>query len=88
MEAERELFFLQVTKVVDATKRWTLFVDGSSNLKGTGLGVVLTSPKEDIIERVICCAFKTTNKEGEALIARLLLVKDMNAKDFLVKGNS
>lgn len=62
-------------------------VDGSSNSKETGLGIVLTSPEGDTIERVVRCAFKRTNNEAkyEAMIAGLSLAREMGVKDLLVK---
>ncbi|KAL5566007.1 hypothetical protein UlMin_029171 [Ulmus minor] len=50
---------------------WTLSVDGSSNMSGAGLGLVLISPEGDIIQQAIKCGFKATNNEAEyeALIA-------------------
>ena len=36
---------------------WTLHVDGSSNFKGSGLGLVLTSLNGDKIEQSIRCGF-------------------------------
>ncbi|KAL5546495.1 hypothetical protein UlMin_006182 [Ulmus minor] len=58
---------------------WTLSVDGSSNMSGAGLGLVLISPEGDIIQQAIKCGFKATNNEAEyeALIAGLMLAKDM-----------
>ena len=34
----------------DSTQRWILSVDGSSNLKGSGAGVVLEGPGEMVLE--------------------------------------
>ncbi|KAL5551104.1 hypothetical protein UlMin_001280 [Ulmus minor] len=58
---------------------WTLSVDGSSNMSGAGLGLVLISPEGEIIQQAIKCGFKATNNEAEyeALIAGLMLAKDM-----------
>ncbi|KAL5557494.1 hypothetical protein UlMin_039730 [Ulmus minor] len=58
---------------------WTLSVDGSSNMSGAGLGLVLISPEGDIIQQAIKCGFKATNNEAEyeAFIAGLMLAKDM-----------
>ncbi|KAL5562066.1 hypothetical protein UlMin_031813 [Ulmus minor] len=44
---------------------WTLSVDGSSNMSGAGLGLVLISPEGDIIQQAIKCGFKATNNEAE-----------------------
>ncbi|KAL5808663.1 hypothetical protein ACOSQ3_029354 [Xanthoceras sorbifolium] len=77
--AEEEL----CTMSCDTPKEeWTLAVDGSSNARGSGLGVVLTSPKGHVIERSIRCGFRTTNNEAEyeALIAGFTLVKDLHVE--------
>ena len=61
-------------------------VDGSSNIKGSGLGVVLKSPQGDILEQSIHCEFRATNNEAEyeALIAGLDLAKSLDVKDIQV----
>ncbi|KAK9071857.1 hypothetical protein SSX86_008287 [Deinandra increscens subsp. villosa] len=58
---------------------WILYTDGSSNIRGTGLGILLKSPQGDIIPLSISCEFQATNNEAEyeALIAGLQLARDM-----------
>ena len=58
---------------------WILHVDGSSNRKGSGLGLVLTSPNGDKIEQSIRFGFRATNNEAEyeALITGLSLTREM-----------
>ncbi|MCI88200.1 gag-pol polyprotein, partial [Trifolium medium] len=58
---------------------WTLSVDGSSNLRGSGAGVVLEGPDGDLIEQSLCFAFKASNNQAkyEALIAGMRLAKEM-----------
>lgn len=65
---------------------WTLFVAGSSNIRGAGVGMVLTSPAGDSASRALRCNFKTTTNEIEykALIAGLTLAKQMGAEDIQV----
>ncbi|KAL5829304.1 hypothetical protein ACOSQ3_018772 [Xanthoceras sorbifolium] len=71
-------------------EEWTLAVDGSSNARGSGLGIVLTSPEGHVIERSIRCGFKTTNNEAEyeAVIAGLTLVKDLRVEWVKVRSDS
>ncbi|XP_056691812.1 uncharacterized protein [Spinacia oleracea] len=59
---------------------WTLYTDGSSNIRGTWLGIVLKSPQGDTIIQTVCCEFKATNNEAEyeGLIIGLSLELDMN----------
>ncbi|KAK0598996.1 hypothetical protein LWI29_001360 [Acer saccharum] len=87
VQAEQELVAL-----VDETTigKWTLSVDGSSNIKGSGLGLVLSSPTGDIMEQSIHCSFRATNNEAEyeALIAGLNLAKSLNVKSIKVLSDS
>ncbi len=48
-------------------------VDGSSNIKGSGVGIYLRSPDGKLIEQSFRLRFKASNNEAkyEALIARL-----------------
>lgn len=66
------------------------YVDGSSNSKGSGGGIVLTSLKYDVIERAIHYNFKTTNNEAEntTLVAGLTLAKDLGVHSPIVKSDS
>ena len=45
------------------TGEWTLYVDGSSNVQGAGVGIVLTSHVGDAASRAVRCNFKATNNE-------------------------
>ena len=76
-EAELEVQQLEETK-----DPWILYTDGSSNVKGTGLGILLKSPQGDIIPHSIACEFQTTNNEAEyeALIAGLQIAKHMRIR--------
>ncbi|XP_056695833.1 uncharacterized protein [Spinacia oleracea] len=69
---------------------WTLFVDGSSNFRGAGLGVVLKSPQGDMIAHAICYDFKATNNEAEyeALIAGMTLATELGASGLNIFSDS
>ena len=67
---------------------WQLYVDGSSNFRGVGLGVVLKSPQWDMIVHAIYCDFKATNNEAEALIAGMILAYDLKANSLHVFSDS
>ena len=69
---------------------WTLSVDGSSNMSGARLGLVLISPEGDIIQQAIKCGFKATNNEAEyeALITGLMLAKGMDIQKLDVCSDS
>ncbi|XP_031254693.1 uncharacterized protein LOC116112724 [Pistacia vera] len=85
-QAERELLCMNDT----SPSKWTLLVDGSSNVNGSGLGIVLIAPEGDIVQRAIWCGFKYMNNEAEyeALIAGLSLAREIGAKRLEVKSDS
>jgi len=70
--------------------QWVLSIDGSSNLQGSGAGVILEGPSGLLIEQVLKFAFKKSNNqvEYEALIAGMLLAKELGARRLLVKFDS
>ncbi|XP_013699893.1 uncharacterized protein LOC106403624 [Brassica napus] len=69
---------------------WILHVDGSSNVRGAGVGIVLTSPTGNTASRAVRCNFKETNNESkyEARIAGLTLPRQMGAENIQVFGDS
>ncbi|XP_074346323.1 uncharacterized protein LOC141685096 [Apium graveolens] len=69
---------------------WSLYIDGASNVNGTGLGLVLKSPQKDTLAYSICCEFKATNNESEyeALIIGLTTVVDMKIAHIKVNCDS
>ena len=70
--------------------RWVLSVDGSSNQQGSGVGVIFEGPDGLLIEQALQFAFKAYNNQAEyeALIAVMLLAKEMGAKSLLTKNDS
>jgi len=70
--------------------RWVLSVHGSSNQQGSGAGVILEGPNGLQIEQALRFAFKASNNQAEyeALIAGMLLDKEMGAKGLLEKSDS
>jgi len=70
--------------------QWVLSVDGSSNQQGSGAGVVLEGPNGLLNEQALRFAFKASNNQAEyeALIAWMLLAKEMDARSLLVKSDS
>ena len=65
-------------------------MDGSSNQQGSGTGVILEVPDGLLIKQTLQFAFKANNNQAEyeALIARMLLAKEMGAKGLLAKSDS
>ena len=47
------------------TRPWVLHIDGASNARGTGLGIVLQSPQGDKVVLSISYEFRATNNEVE-----------------------
>ena len=69
---------------------WQLHTDGSSTVHGSGAGVVLISPENDILEYALKFKFKATNNEAEyeAVIAGLRLAHSMNATSVRLRTDS
>jgi len=67
-----------------------LSLDGSSNQQGSGANVILEGPNGLLIEQALRFAFKTDNNQAkyEALIAGILLAKEMGAQSLLAKSDS
>ena len=61
-------------------------MDGSSTLHVGGIGVVLKSPKADMLKRKVRLRYPTTNNEAEyeALLKGLELAKSLGAESVLV----
>ena len=68
------------------TGRWELFVDGASNSKGSGAGIVLVSPEGLVIEQAVRLKFSTSNNEVEyeALMIGLKTTKKLEASHLQV----
>jgi len=69
---------------------WVLSLDCSSNQQGNEAGVILEGPNGLLIEQALQFAFKASNNqtEYEALIAGILLAKEMGAQSLLAKSDS
>ncbi|XP_068477050.1 uncharacterized protein [Phaseolus vulgaris] len=62
----------------------------SGAVRGSGAGIVLEGPNGVLIEQALRFAFKANNNQAEyeALIAGMLLAKEMGAQSLLVKSDS
>ena len=69
---------------------WEVYVDGASNKKGSGIGLVLISPEKIIIEKSLRLDFSATNNEAEyeALVIGMAMVQRMGGKSVKVFSNS
>ena len=72
------------------SKWWKIHVDGASNAKGSGIGVVIITPDETVIEQSIRLDFKESNNkaEYEAVLAGLNSAKTLGAKNLIVHCDS
>ena len=70
--------------------QWTLYVDGASSKKGSGAGIVLEGPDNFQVEMTLRFEFRTSNNQAEyeALIAGLLLAREMGVKNVICKSDS
>uniref|UniRef100_A0A2N9HQJ4 Uncharacterized protein n=1 Tax=Fagus sylvatica TaxID=28930 RepID=A0A2N9HQJ4_FAGSY len=69
---------------------WKIYVDGASNARGSGTGVVIITPDETVIEQSIRLDFKTSNNEAEyeAVLAGLNSAKTLGAQQLIVHCDS
>ena len=65
---------------------WEVYVDGASNQKGSGIGLVLISPEKVIVEKSLRLDFLATNNEAEyeALLMGMAMVQRMGGKSVKV----
>ena len=69
---------------------WEVYVDGASNQKGSGIGLVLISPEKVIIEKSLRMDFSATNNEVEyeVLLIGMAMVQRMGGKSVKVFSDS
>ncbi|XP_022152233.1 uncharacterized protein LOC111020002 [Momordica charantia] len=69
---------------------WTIYVDGSSNEKGCGAGILLLAPGGERFEYALRFNFQTSNNEAEyeALLVGLRLAKGLGAIQIKVFSDS
>jgi len=61
---------------------WTFYVDGASNVKGSGVGITLECPDNITLEQAPKLNFRASNNQAkyEALITGLKLAREVRAK--------
>ncbi|XP_052204113.1 uncharacterized protein LOC127809393 [Diospyros lotus] len=85
-------FIVEGTLLVEAdegvSQTWTLFVDGSSSVGGSGAGILLQGPNGQAWPYALHFEFNASNNEAEyeALIAGLRLAEQMGVRDLEVTG--
>ncbi|KAM2041238.1 hypothetical protein ACFX16_035077 [Malus domestica] len=72
----------EAQKIEPTAPAWSLYVDGSSNQQGCGVGLVLTTLDKVVMEYALRFKFKASNNEAEyeALLAGLRLAKHLGVK--------
>ncbi|XP_074311299.1 uncharacterized protein LOC141647138 [Silene latifolia] len=85
--ADKEILTLKGDKDAEV---WQMHIDGASNQRGAGVGLILLSPHGDLIVQAIRCEFKVTNNETEyeALILGMQLALDLGIRNLQVYSDS
>lgn len=75
---------------LQSTSPWEVYVDGASNQRGSGVGLVLISPEKIIIEKALRLNFSATNNEAEyeALLMGMKMVRTMGGKSVEISSDS
>ncbi|XP_061375349.1 uncharacterized protein LOC133317499, partial [Gastrolobium bilobum] len=85
-------FLVEMTHLHEAEDSvdWVIYVDRSSNIKGSGVGVIVESPQGITVEHSIHFGFKASNNQAEyeAVIAGLAMAKDLGATNITLKSDS
>ncbi|XP_019457605.1 PREDICTED: uncharacterized protein LOC109357992 [Lupinus angustifolius] len=74
----------------DPEQVWTIFIDGSSNPRGSGTGILLEDGQGVTIEHSLPFTFPTSNNQAEyeACIAGIQLAKEVGAHKVLICSDS
>ena len=69
---------------------WKVYIDGAANQKGSGVELILVSPKKITIEKSLRLGFSTMNNEAEyeALLMGMAMVQKMGEKAVEAFSNS
>ena len=69
---------------------WEVHVDGASNQKGSGVGLILMSPEKVVIEKSLRLDFSATNNEAEykALLKGMAMFQRMEGKSIKLFSDS
>jgi hypothetical protein len=69
---------------------WMIYVDGSSNIKGCGVGVILENSEGLVVEYSLRFDFPTSNNhaEYEACLAGIRMAKELGANAITICSDS
>jgi len=90
IKAQCLLDFVNDLQHTPTEDQWTLHVDGSSNPKGVGAGIVLEGPNNILIEKSLHFAFKMSNNQAEyeAILTGLFLAREVGVRTLTCKTDS
>ncbi|XP_042432745.1 uncharacterized protein LOC122019334 [Zingiber officinale] len=82
--------FLTEVYPADSEEVWKIYVDGSANHCGSGVGALLISPQGDIMQLVVRLSFRATNNEAEyeALLTGLQAARHVGASRVIIHSDS
>jgi ribonuclease HI len=80
----------QLPTPTERPEHWVMYFDGSLNLEGAGVGVLLISPTGEQLKYILQIFWKVSNNEVEyeALLHGLRLAASLGIKRLLVYGDS
>jgi len=84
-------FLAEMTFPTEENKEgWTVFVDGSSNSKGSGAGIIVENDEVMVVEISHGLSFSVTNNTAkyEAFLAGLRIAKDLGARKIRIFTDS
>ena len=75
---------------VQCSTPWEVYVDEAANQRGSGVGLVLVSPKKITIEKSLRLGFSAINNEAEyeTLLMGMVMVQKMGGKTVEVFSDS
>ena len=70
--------------------QWKVYVDGVANQKGSGVGLVLISPEELVVEKSLRLGFSAINNEAEyeTLLEGMSMIHRMGGKSVTMFSDS
>ena len=80
---------LDKNNLTNETERWTIQTDDLSAQNRRGVGVVITTPDEEVLKYGVQLKFPTTNNEAEykRILTGLSLGKALRVENFLVQSD-
>ena len=84
-----EFTLLDKNSLTNETERWTIQTDDLSAQNRRGVGVVITTPDEEVLKYEVQLKFPTTNNEAEykRILTGLSLGKALRVENFLVQSD-